>query len=56
MNKKPIHYNVSIKPEKYKLPACQVGGNWERNFSTWQITTDKDKITCKRCRKILGAN
>lgn len=48
---KTIHFNCSFWPEKNKLPACQIGGDWGRDFAAWKLTIDLRQVTCKRCLK-----
>ena len=47
------HYNASQCPQRNKLPACHLGGDWGRDFSRWRCTADRKRVTCRRCLKVL---
>lgn len=49
------HYNYALNPERTRLPACQLGALGKaRDFSGYAVTTDKARVTCRTCRKVLG--
>ncbi len=54
--KTAVHYNFALRPERNKLPACQVGGKGRGNdFSGWRVTVDRCQVTCRKCLKAMGA-
>jgi len=43
-----IHYNNALRPEENSCPICHPGGSGHRS------TTDIERVTCRRCLRILG--
>lgn len=52
---KRMHYNFSLNPEKYVLPACMINiiGSDKRQ-PNYCGTTNQAAVTCARCLKIIG--
>jgi hypothetical protein len=45
-----VHYNNALNPEEFRYPICGM----RISDSSFQHTTDKEGVTCARCRKSLG--
>lgn len=45
-----VHYSIKNAPNK--RPTCKLGAQpWPLNQSTWIVSTDKEAVTCKSCRR-----
>ena len=48
-----MHYNGALNPENIKSPTCRIGITGGP-YPKWIVTTEKEKVNCKKCLNLIG--